>query len=249
MTSEHFRPPLNYAPGNSLFGRMLFFLRRFGDLQIASIRQHLDGWLRNRQGQVLEIGCGDQPYRHLIPMNCEYCGLDWVHSKKIFGYGKPDTIYYDGEIFPFSDNKFDALFHSEVMEHVYAVETFLSECHRVLKPDGEIAITVPFQARYHFIPHDYWRFTAACLDKLLKEAGFEKIIIIPRGNDVSVMGYKVLSVIYRLLFGCWKEKLLGAVLMPLGLLALMIVHTSLLFPGLGSPDDCLGYVVFGRKKI
>lgn len=44
-----------------------------------------------------------------------------------------------------ADNSKDAVYHSHVMEHVpkNAVKTFISECHRVLKPGGVIRVVIP----------------------------------------------------------------------------------------------------------
>jgi SAM-dependent methyltransferase len=51
----------------------------------------------------------------------------------------------------FQENTFDFLFHSDVLEHVPDWETALSECFRVLKPNGKIVFTTPI--------HDYRRET------------------------------------------------------------------------------------------
>ena len=34
---------------------------------------------------------------------------------------------------------------------------------------------MPFAARWHFIPHDYWRFTPSGLERLLSAAGFTRM--------------------------------------------------------------------------
>ena len=39
---------------------------------------------------------------------------------------------------------------------------------------GRLLLTVPFAARWHYIPHDYWRFTPSGLERLLSAAGFER---------------------------------------------------------------------------
>ena len=132
----------------------------------------------------------------------------------------------------FDDAEFDSIFHTEVLEHVFDVKTLLSECRRVLRPGGEMLLTVPFQARFHYIPHDYWRFTPSALRRMLEEAGFEEIDVRPRGTDLTVAGYKGVGVTY---------------LAPVGALALGVGHLSLALR-LGSPDDCLGYTVVCRAR-
>jgi SAM-dependent methyltransferase len=195
-----------------------------------------------QSGSLLEVGCGAQPYRHLIPQGCRYTGLDWEQAGANFDYFQPDTVYYSGDRFPFADASFDTLFHTEVLEHVYQARDFLKECCRVLKPSGTMLFTVPFQARYHYIPHDYFRFTPAALERMLGEAGFGNIRIKARGSDLSVAAYKTLSIFFR-----WSRSgpagvALALFFAPLALPALLVGWLSL-WLSLGSTEDCLGYTV------
>jgi SAM-dependent methyltransferase len=242
VQKERFPSPPNLPPGETLAGRGFFFLRKMADLQVASVVHHLTPWLCERDGSILEVGCGAQPYRHLIPASCAYQGLDWEQAEAYFAYRAPDTVYYAGGQFPFADGMFDSLFHTEVIEHVYHYELFLKECRRVLKSGGSMFFTVPFQARYHYIPFDYWRFTPAALKKLVTGAGFKDVVVTPRGTDITVAAYKTVSLTYRWLQGDVIEKLLGIFALPVSAVALSLGHISLRW-GIGSQDDCLGYSV------
>jgi SAM-dependent methyltransferase len=51
----------------------------------------------------------------------------------------------------FQENTFDFVLHSDVLEHVPDWKTALSECFRVLKPNGKVVFTTPI--------HDYRRET------------------------------------------------------------------------------------------
>ncbi len=46
---------------------------------------------------------------------------------------------------PFPDNRFDVVYHSQVLEHFPKEKAggFLKECYRVLKPNGIIRVVVP----------------------------------------------------------------------------------------------------------
>lgn len=242
LSRERFCPPPNMPPGNTVLSVVLYQLRRVLDLQVASVLQRLAPFLSDLSGSVLEIGCGAQPYRHLIPSSCRYQGLDWEGAGDHFGYSAPDTVYYKNGTFPFDDGIYENLFHTEVLEHIFQKDFFLKECRRVLRPGGTMFFTVPFQARYHYIPFDYWRFTPAALEKMLENAGFKDIVVKSRGNDITVASYKVISVIYRWLQSGFAGKLLGLLAFPLLVGSLVIGHLSLKLK-IGSEDDCLGYIV------
>jgi SAM-dependent methyltransferase len=245
---ESFPPPPNLPPGRTLASRLLYRLRPLLDLQVASVLRALKPWLASLKGKVLEVGCGAQPYRHLIPSCCVYLGLDWYLAQTAFGYQAAEVVYFDGRTFPLKEGSFDNLFHTEVLEHITAPLRFLKECHRVLKPGGRLFFSVPFQARYHHIPYDYWRFTPAGLDLLLDRAGFSDWEIAPRGNDIVVAAYKVVSLGFRLLSSKNPSLLIGLAFTPIIGLALAAAHLSLRLK-VGSTDDCLGYNVWAYKPL
>jgi len=240
--NEGLPPPPNVAPGESLAGKARFLARTLLDMQMGSVYRHLRPWLTKQSGALLEVGCGAQPYRHLVPAGCSYTGLDWEQAGAHFDCRLPDTVYYQGDLFPFEDDSFDSLFHTEVLEHVYQAGRFLAECHRVLKPSGTMFFTVPFQARYHYKPHDYFRYTPSALERMLGEAGFRKITIRPRGSDLTVAAYKCISVFYRWMQSGPVGVCAGLLVSPIAVLALL-VGTISLRSRLGSPDDCLGYTI------
>lgn len=239
---ENLPSPPNVPPGYSFVSKLTFLLRQIADLQVRSVYRELAPWLAGLKKNVLEVGCGAQPYRHLIPCDCGYQGLDWEKADEHFAYKAPDTVTYSGETFPFPDNSFSNLFHTEVLEHVYDFRLFLAECRRVMVPGGSLFFSVPFQARHHYIPFDYWRFTKSALQSILEEAGFKNVEIVTRGNDLTVAAYKFVSLSYRWLLGGIFGKLLGTLSIPLVFICLLAGHYSLIVKT-GSEDDCLGYVV------
>lgn len=221
------------------------------DLQVASTYHGLKNEITkinpSSNQYVVDVGCGAEPYRGLFPADCKYQGIDTVEAKENFDYSRENVIYYDGVTFPIENGVVDIVLHSEVMEHIYETGHFLSECNRVLKTGGIMVLTVPFQARYHYIPFDFWRFTPASLEKLLFRAGFKNIIISSRGTDITVAGYKLLGVGYRLFFSRSIWRMLTAVVFaPLWITSILIGQISLHLK-LGSTDDCLGYVVRCEK--
>lgn len=221
------------------------------DLQAASILRDLAPELKSTQGTVLDVGCGSQPYRHLLPSNANYVGIDHSIGRSLFGYHHPDTVFFDGDRWPVLAGSVDTVLCTEVLEHVYDVPQFLSEAIRTLKPGGQLMMTVPFSARCHYIPADYWRFTPSSFDRLLREAGFSEIQVYARGNPLTVLCYKAITLLFQFAFGNRVRTVskpltyfLVASILPLAAVLAAIAQATL---GLDFGDDCIGYTVFAVK--
>lgn len=80
----------------------------------------------------LNLGCGSR----YLP---EWTNVDFVSTNEgVISHNLTLGI-------PFEDNSFDVVYHSHVLEHFpkNQAEIFISECYRVLKPNGIIRIAVP----------------------------------------------------------------------------------------------------------
>jgi hypothetical protein len=66
---ENFRPISNTAP-SGVSGSIKFYARFIFDLQNFSIYIGLKRYLRPLKGRILDMGCGDSPYRHLLNGGC-----------------------------------------------------------------------------------------------------------------------------------------------------------------------------------
>lgn len=113
--------------------------------------------LKIKPKQVLDIGCGDGFYLHLmsalIPKS-SLSGLDndanALNSAKRNLKGR-QIVLKKGSIYklPFKDRSFDVVIVSEVMEHLEDENKAISEIFRVLKSSGTVLISVP-HANYPF---------------------------------------------------------------------------------------------------
>jgi len=97
---------------------------------------------------VLELGAGDGwQSRALADLGFRMTAVD-VDASRI----GPDPAYpvtlYDGLSLPFPDQSFDAIYSSNVMEHVQAFDRVQQELARVLRPGG-FAV--------HCVPSGVWR--------------------------------------------------------------------------------------------
>jgi len=248
-STESWRPPL-HAPPRGRLRRTMNAVRRGFDLQAASIWRDLAGELRTARGTVLDVGCGAQPYRPLIPRDARYIGIDTERADEDFGYKIPDTIYFKGTEWPIDSGSIDLVLCTETLEHVLEPLEFLAEAHRCLRPGGRLLMTVPFAARWHFIPYDYWRFTPSSLEYLLEQSGFTAIAVYARGNAATVAAYKVMAPFLSLLLpqspGLQRQlvRVLALASIPVVGLTALVGRVTLLGRG---GDDCLGYTVVADR--
>jgi SAM-dependent methyltransferase len=248
--AELFKPPV-FRPNRSGSDELIAAARRFLDLQAGSAWRDMRAELATASGTLLDIGCGAQVFRSLLPATVRYQGIDTKDAKDRFGYEIPDTYYFEGDEWPVPARSIDVALCTEVLEHIDTPLPFLRKIFACLKPGGRLLLTVPFAARWHFIPYDYWRYTPSSLRILLTEAGFDRIRVTARGNPVTVACYKAMALLLILLFDAQGgplrriiRRILGVTLLPvLGLLGL--VGTLSLRSDWG--DDCLGYTVSARR--
>lgn len=230
--------------------KLLHFFRSWIDLQVLTCDRFLGPRLTGLKGNVLDVGCGEMPYRTWLSSDVHYTGLD-VRDSVAFGMrAHSDVVIFDGVNIPFADNSWDCVLCSEVLEHALEPERLVDEIWRVLRPGGMLLLTVPFSARVHHAPHDYQRFTRFRLRLIL--AKFTELEVLERGNDYSVIANKLVVLCARLLLsrnglGSFVGMVFAIVIVaPVAVASLLLAHVSL-FIGLGSKDDPLGYSCFARK--
>jgi SAM-dependent methyltransferase len=248
--SESWRPQLFTATTTRL-SLFLAAVRRFFDIQAGSGWRDLSAVLPSVCGTVLDVGCGAQPFRSLVNAEANYLGIDTDAAKAHFGYEMPNTTYFSGDVWPVADASVNLVLCTETLEHVLETRRFLAEAARCLVPGGTLLLTIPFAARWHFIPYDYWRFTPSSLDHLLTTSGFHSTRVYARGNAYTVACYKVMTLILLLLMPQTASKVSGFLLrlaglafLPLFVLLAVVANLSLRSRG---GDDCLGYTVFAVR--
>ncbi|HET6462181.1 MAG TPA: class I SAM-dependent methyltransferase [Candidatus Krumholzibacteria bacterium] len=123
---------------------------------------------------VIDVGCGEQPYRPCLHGFKHYVGFDSMDAPD--RGGNPDVLG-DALALPFADGSADAILCTEVIEHVTDPAVMLSEFARVLSPGGAVVLTSPFTWHLHDEPHDYWRFTEYGLRLIFERAGFRVMAV------------------------------------------------------------------------
>jgi SAM-dependent methyltransferase len=140
------------------------------------------------KGEILDIGAGSGALLELLP---NAIGLDLVSKH-------PRMFIGDISNMPFKDKSFDTMFATEIFEHLDSRTLIqgLAEIKRVLKENGKIIVTVPYNedfkqnvilcpkchAEFHRWGHTRI-FTKEQAGNLLLENGFKiiKIMVIPLG--------------------------------------------------------------------
>jgi SAM-dependent methyltransferase len=246
--TERWRPP-PFVPPAGPAARAAARVRRALDLQAASIWSDLRDLLGDVRGTVLDVGAGAQPYRGLLPPGVEYLAIDTEDAQRHFDYAVPGTRYFSGSHWPVESSTVDLVLATETLEHVPTPDAFLAEAARVLRPGGRIVLTVPFAARWHYVPHDYWRFTPSSLLLLLEAAGFRGVVVHGRGNALTVACAKAMALMLPALLPQGRPspaaRLAGLATAPLvGVLA-AVGQASLRLGGAG--EDTLGWTAVAER--
>jgi SAM-dependent methyltransferase len=121
--------------------------------------------LPNFHGTLLDIGCGQMPYKPILLSSpsriSKYIGLE-LRDGQYARFG-PFDLVWDGLHIPLEDNSIDCAIATEVFEQCEDPEIVMRETKRVLKAGGFLFFTVPFLWPIHDPPTDQYRFTPYAL--------------------------------------------------------------------------------------
>lgn len=123
--------------------------------------------------KVMDFWCWESPYKPLFKYK-EYVWLD-ISESWHDNSNNINIVFFDWTKIPFQENYFDSFISTEVFEHVFDIDTTLSEIHRTLKEGWYWIITLPFYIEEHEKPYDFARYTSFWLKYLFNTKGFEII--------------------------------------------------------------------------
>ena len=147
----------------------------------------------DEEARLLDLGCGDGSFT-------ERCAAElFISHGQVYGIeAVPELVaqararYMDARCYnlnsriEFGDNKFDVVVASHIIEHLNDTDLFLSEIHRVLKPDGYLVIATPNLASFQSILY------LLCGKQPSIAEVSDRILVntwSPRGHDVDRTGF------------------------------------------------------------
>ena len=152
-------------------------------------------------GDLLDIGCGQKPYKALLGDRVQrHLGIDYpdtVGQHMSSGYDSPEVdIYAAGEALPLRPGSMDTVLCTQVLEHTPEPDRMMAEMARVLKVGGHLILTAPLEWGLHQAPHDYYRYTRHGLAYLAEKHGLRVIYIRQRGGLWVVLGQRWSAYLY-----------------------------------------------------
>ena len=168
-------------------GRRLKELRNrwwFPDhLHVQPLWQHLQQAAQYASGTLLDLGCGNAPYRIWFgPRTTQYITADYPPVS-------PGVMVACNSLeLPFRARRFDTVLCTQVLEHVPKPWLMAEEVGRVLKPGGILILSCPQYWPLHEEPHDFFRFTVYGLQALFPKTGWDWLEHQQQGSTWAVIG-------------------------------------------------------------
>ena len=141
--------------------------------------------------KILDAGAGEAKYKkycsHLDYVAQDIAVYQGTGNKEGLQTGDRDYSNLDiiSDIYniPVEDKSFDIVLCTEVIEHIVDPVKVFSELNRILKNDGILIITAPFNSLTHYAPFHYSTgFSRYFYEFHLPLNGFQILLLEPNGN-------------------------------------------------------------------
>ena len=161
-------------------GKKIIFKTPFNRNYIAdtSLRKRIGETVSYVKGKVLDVGCGEKPYKKIFcSVSDGYIGLDHPSSHHFYTSGTHADVYGDASSLPFVRQSFDTVLCTEVLPHIENPSLCFSELASVMKPGGVLIVTAnkSWEQRTGLPTPDFWRFTDQGLALLAKQQNLSVI--------------------------------------------------------------------------
>ncbi len=205
--------------------------------------------------KVLDAGAGEGSHRkycsHLEYYSQDIAEYDGLGDEKGLHKGSRDysalDIIADLEDLPIEKETFDGVMCIEVLEHVKNPLDALKEISRVLKKEGTLILTAPFNSLTHYAPHFYSTgFSSYFYEHHLTRLGFEIIELTPNGNFFEYIAQELRRVKY--VSDKYTGKKLNLLFTSTIYLVLRALSKLSVIDKGSSELLCLGYFIICKKK-
>lgn len=162
------------------------------------MKRKLEKYQETIKGTVLDIGCGNKPYKNIFKNIDSYKGTNSksYYENSLYKPTADDLTVEDGTQLPFKDEEFDSVLNLQVLPVFEDPNKFYTEVKRILKKGGHFLLTTDFLYPIWNAPENYWRTTKFGLENLAKKNDFE-IIVIEAFGGYWVMQARVLERYFR----------------------------------------------------
>ncbi|MGD0251704.1 MAG: class I SAM-dependent methyltransferase [Verrucomicrobiota bacterium] len=172
------------------------------------IERSIAGLAPRLRGEIIDVGCGQQPYRAYFAHTTRIVACDFDDKRGQVDFACP------AHAIPVAAESFDAVFCTEVLEHVPDPLAVWREFHRILRPGGQVLLTAPSYWPAHELPYDFYRYPEYGLRYLATTAGFEVRELWPRGGRWALLGQVGMHVLghylkLRVLRRVWNDVFLS----------------------------------------
>lgn len=141
--------------------------------------------------KIIDVGAGDCQYKNYFK-KAEYFSQDIENNQE-------GTIDYVGNLDVLSNETFDYILCTQVLEHLQKPDKAFGQFYRILGKGGKVFLTTHMAFEEHMIPHDYFRFTRYGLKFLAESSGFRVERIGPQGGRFLVLAKELQTLVPRLL--------------------------------------------------
>ncbi len=117
------------------------------------VHQYIISKIPKRINSILDVGCGKAWIaKHFLPKGLKVHSLDVsltnpAKAKALYPSNNHFGVAADSFHLPFSNDTFDTVVASEIIEHVIKPHDFVNELFRVVKKGGILIITTPYKEK------------------------------------------------------------------------------------------------------
>lgn len=165
----------------------IWYRGQFISVVRRGVMRFFESWQERIHGEVLDVGAGGWTYpRQLLAGRCRYRTVDVVGGPNV---DVICSIYELATKIP--PASCDFVLCCEVLEHLAEPQRGVDQLRAVLKPNGTLLLTTPFNFHLHETEQvrDYYRITAQGLRHLLRQ--FSDVTVLPTGPRAFPYGYCV----------------------------------------------------------